>query len=195
MNILGEKSRQIGQIVESITGIAGQTNLLALNAAIEAARAGESGKGFAVVAEEVRKLAEQSETAANEISNIITVIQQDTDKAISMMSESTQKVTEGAHVVIKAGDAFEDILSSVNEIGAEVSKISDSMETLSKSGKEVDNAMEDILKAANDGAYSTDAVAGASQQQLAAMQEIAASANSLADVSQELKESVNKFML
>lgn len=194
MNILGEKSRQIGQIVESITGIAGQTNLLALNAAIEAARAGESGKGFAVVAEEVRKLAEQSEIAANEISNIITVIQQDTDKAISMMSESTQKVTEGAHVVIKAGDAFEDILSSVNEIGAEVSKISDSMDTLSKSGKEVDNAMEDILKAANDGAYSTDAVAGASQQQLASMQEIAASANSLADVSQELKESVNKFM-
>jgi len=68
---LGERSKQIGQIVDTISGIAGQTNLLALNAAIEAARAGEQGRGFAVVAEEVRKLAEQSQDAAKQIPSII----------------------------------------------------------------------------------------------------------------------------
>ena len=74
---LGENSKEIGQIVETISGIAGQTNLLALNAAIEAARAGEQGKGFAVVAEEVRKLAEQSKAAAERIANLIEGIQKE----------------------------------------------------------------------------------------------------------------------
>ena len=75
---LGEKSDQIGGIVETITGIAAQTNLLALNAAIEAARAGEHGRGFAVVAEEVRHLAEESQQAAATIAELIQQIQQET---------------------------------------------------------------------------------------------------------------------
>ena len=75
---LAAKSEQIGAIVQTITGIAEQTNLLALNAAIEAARAGEQGRGFAVVAEEVRKLAEESQHAAHEISELIGAIQEET---------------------------------------------------------------------------------------------------------------------
>ena len=100
---LGERSKEIGQIVDAISGIAGQTNLLALNAAIEAARAGEQGRGFAVVAEEVRKLAEQSEEAAKKIAGLIGEIQVDTDKAVQAMQQGTQEVKTGAEVVNAAG--------------------------------------------------------------------------------------------
>jgi methyl-accepting chemotaxis protein len=91
---LGERSKEIGQIVDTISGIAGQTNLLALNAAIEAARAGEQGKGFAVVAEEVRKLAEQSQEAAKQIADLIGGIQAETETAVSAMQDGTKEVRD-----------------------------------------------------------------------------------------------------
>jgi methyl-accepting chemotaxis protein len=87
---LAAKSEQIGAIVATITAIAEQTNLLALNAAIEAARAGEQGRGFAVVAEEVRKLAEESQRAAAEISTLIGAIQVETRKTPSRSSKTAR---------------------------------------------------------------------------------------------------------
>ena len=99
---LGAKSEQIGGIVETITGIAGQTNLLALNAAIEAARAGEQGRGFAVVAEEVRKLAEESESAA---ATHRRPDRRDPDRdgrAVAVVEESAQRSQSGAATVAGA---------------------------------------------------------------------------------------------
>ncbi|MDF2674299.1 MAG: hypothetical protein K0R09_2567, partial [Clostridiales bacterium] len=101
INILSDKSGHIGDIISVITSIASQTNLLALNAAIEAARAGEQGRGFAVVAAEVRKLAEQSNTAASEISNIIEDIRIDIDGSSDSFQRVTGYVTEGVDVTNK----------------------------------------------------------------------------------------------
>lgn len=104
---LGDQSKEIGRIIDAISGIAGQTNLLALNADIEAARAGEQGRGFTVVADEVRKLAEQSRKAAKKIANLINEIQIDTEKAVAAMSEGTREVKTGCEVVDTAGKSFD----------------------------------------------------------------------------------------
>ena len=103
---LAAKSEQIGTIVQTITGIAEQTNLLALNAAIEAARAGEQGRGFAVVAEEVRKLAEDSQHAAHEISELIGAMQAETTKAVEVVEDGAQRTQDGAAVVEHTREAF-----------------------------------------------------------------------------------------
>ena len=107
---LGESSQQIGQIVDTIAAIAEQTNLLALNAAIEAARAGEHGKGFAVVAEEVRKLAAESQSSAEEIRSRIQTIQGDTEQAVASMEGGTVEVQNGTSAIREVGVQFQDIL-------------------------------------------------------------------------------------
>lgn len=115
---LGERSKEIGQIVDTIAGIASQTNLLALNATIEAARAGEQGRGFAVVAEEVRKLAEQSQEAAKQIAGLIGEIQSETTSAVTAMDEGTHEVKIGAEVVNNAGRAFAEIVTLTQAVSS-----------------------------------------------------------------------------
>ncbi|MBZ0106239.1 MAG: methyl-accepting chemotaxis protein [Sulfuricella denitrificans] len=113
---LGRKSDEIGAIVAVINGIAEQTNLLALNAAIEAARAGEQGRGFAVVADEVRKLAEKTAQATQEISGMIQSVQQETRNAISTMQSGTEQVRGGVEKATEAGRALQEIVLSVERV-------------------------------------------------------------------------------
>lgn len=193
INNLGHKSRQIGQIVDVIAGIAGQTNLLALNAAIEAARAGEQGRGFAVVAEEVRKLAEQSETAAREISDIIGAIQSETGEAVSAMEKGSQEVVRGVEVVGASGNAFTVIFDAIRNMNQQAGSIVTMTERQRKDSSDVVGAVGGIADAARANAASAQQVAAASQEQNAAVEEIAASAARLAEMATELQEAVNKF--
>jgi methyl-accepting chemotaxis protein len=192
---LGEKSDQIGGIVLTITGIAEQTNLLALNAAIEAARAGDSGRGFAVVAEEVRKLAEESQTAAASISQLVGEIQAETATTVSVVDDGARQTGQGAAIVDEAREAFLALGASVTEMSDQVEQIAGVVEQIAESAHSVHARMGDAASVAESASASAEQVSASTQQTSASAQEIAASASMLADTAQDLAQLVGRFRL
>ncbi|WP_405131569.1 methyl-accepting chemotaxis protein [Paenibacillus sp. FSL H8-0317] len=190
---LGERSAEIGTITEVINNIARQTNLLALNAAIEAARAGEHGRGFAVVAGEVRKLAEESSTSAQRITDLVQLIQKDTDHAVQAVKVNSSETESGIEMVTAAGQAFEQISDAVNKVAGEIQEVSAGSEEMSASTTEVVGYVSQISNIAGEAAGGVHNVSAATQQQLASMEEIASSAGSLSKMAEELQEQINKF--
>lgn len=169
---LGAISKQIGDIINVITGIADQTNLLALNAAIEAARAGEQGRGFAVVAEEVRKLAEQSANAAGEISNLINRVQRGVDQAVLAMEKGINEVQSGVQVADTAGQSLNEIINAVT------------------------NTV-DLIRSVATGTEQTNEginqLASANQQISSSIQEVAGAAGELSKMAEQLSDAVARF--
>ncbi|WP_094604361.1 hypothetical protein SPSIL_051640 [Sporomusa silvacetica DSM 10669] len=192
---LAQGSREISEIVTLISTIAGQTNLLALNAAIEAARAGEHGRGFAVVAEEVRKLAEGSDQAAQQIRALIQKNQTNMEQAVATTQAGYEGVKAGLMVVNSAGEAFEKIVDSIIQISNQIKDISAAINKVTSGSQTLVAAIYEIDKVSKENSTETQTVSAATEEQSASMQEIASSSQALAKMATELQEAISKFQL
>ena len=190
---LGERSKEIGKIVEVITGIAAQTNLLALNAAIEAARAGEQGKGFAVVANEVRKLAEQSGDATQQIIGIIGHIQTETRQVVERMESVNDEVTDGIQAMSGAGESFLQIQQAVNSVFEQVEDVSGEIGQMTAGTNVAVHSMKTITNVAAEAAASTQSVLGATEQQASLIEEMHVFSAKLTTIADEMEEMTHIF--
>jgi methyl-accepting chemotaxis protein len=159
---LGDRSKQIGDIVGVINDIADQTNLLALNAAIEAARAGEQGRGFAVVADEVRKLAERTASSTSEIGTMIRGIQEEVRKAVEVMALATTKVDQGVKYSEEAGGSLGVIVKSVDDLQLMVQQIASATEEMSATSDQISKDVEQIATTSRETSNSSEQTALAS---------------------------------
>ncbi len=171
---LGEKSKEIGKIVETINNISEQTNLLALNAAIEAARAGDAGRGFAVVADEVRKLAEESGNATEQISDLIGGIQKEIEQSVLSMDKTAKEVDGGSEAVQTALKSFEEIPQLVEGVNA---------------------ALSEMAAVAQQNAAGSEEVSSSVQEVTSSMQQVSSAAQQLSSGADELKDMVSRFKM
>ncbi|GMK38544.1 methyl-accepting chemotaxis protein [Paenibacillus sp. CCS19] len=193
MRTLESYSQQIGDIVTLITDITNQTQLLSLNASIEAARAGEQGRGFAVVANEVKKLAEQSSSAAANIGNLIREVQASTARAAAEMNQGVRNVDRGSDLINTAGQAFTRITGIFQEVSNQIQEVSAASQQMSAGTQQVTASMTEIV-AMTDGTYRhTQGITQGSEQQQQSMQEISSAAEHLSGMALELQESLAQF--
>ena len=187
---LGEQSKEIIGIVQTITGISSKTNILALNASIEAARAGEQGKGFAVVAEEIQRLSEQTKKAVENIGEIVTEVVKNTEEAVTAMSENAKNAEAGMESIQLANESATLITSSNAELVDQIHEIDKAAETIKEKSNEVSDRMQQI-------SGNTQANCSAVEQVSAATQENTAGTESLANIVEQIKglsEELNKVV-
>ncbi|RXJ01931.1 methyl-accepting chemotaxis protein [Anaerobacillus alkaliphilus] len=193
VNNLELHSQEINQIVEVISVLASQTNLLALNAAIEAARAGEHGRGFAVVADEVRKLAEQTSSSLNDISQITEKIQLETKRSVQAMEEVSGKVNTGVSVIQKSGEAFKNIKQSAQYVVTQVDLFTSTAKQMSAGTEGVNASFEEMASIAKRAAMQINEVTASVEQQTADLSEITSFADHLLEMATELQSKINRF--
>jgi len=195
VSALAEKSKEIGDILLVINGIAEQTNMLSLNAAIEAARAGEQGKGFAVVANEVRKLAEQSGNSVQKIEELIREVQSGIEKAVQEMTKVESIADEQQKAMSATVKSFAGIFEAVSEISANIREVNSESINIAKNARQAETAIGQIVKISEQAAAATEQVSASTDEQANAVRSILESSEKLSELAGRLKGSINNFMV
>lgn len=195
IHALEQRSQDISRIIAVITEIARQTNLLALNAAIEAARAGENGKGFAVVAGEVRKLAEGTNEATQQIVNMINDIQKDTKAAVERMEEGAGTTSRGMNTARSSGEMFQSIEQNILRVSLEMESVSQAFGRMAPQARQVVVVAHEVSAASSEAAAGVQTISAALEEQSSSMELIVHSADQLALLAEELRSSLSSFIL
>lgn len=190
---LKSTSHQISDIVSIITNISEQTNLLALNAAIEAARAGESGKGFAVVSNEVRKLAEESKSSAEEIKGLIEKVEKEIEMAYNTMKKEKKLVNISVIKSEETNKDFERILTLIEKTDKKIKMISESTKNQSVIADEMSKAMDEISNTTQKSAASSDEISTNIEEQANGFEEVGKSIEEIKTMIMGLKEQTDRF--
>jgi|LGOV01.1.fsa_nt_gb methyl-accepting chemotaxis protein len=192
---LNKRTGEIENIVSLISGISSQTNLLALNASIEAARAGEHGTGFAVVANEVRKLAEETDDATNQIASLITDIQAETSINVNTMNSNVTNVSDQIHIIEKGNQALADINLSVKASSIKISELAGIFNFISSGTDNISKSFESMIEVIAITSSSSEEVAAAVQEQVASIEEVTSLMETLTGSSEKLSGEMNRFIL
>ncbi|MGG0655721.1 methyl-accepting chemotaxis protein [Rummeliibacillus pycnus] len=192
---LENKIKSINSVMQTIMDISNQTNLLALNASIEAARAGEHGKGFAVVAEEVRKLAEQSATATEEVREIVQVLQQESKLVTEQMLATKNNFQSQNEVVSITSETFYNISNLVQRLQESISVISKDVISVTTFKDEVVDIIQLMAATSEETAAASEEVSASSAEQLNAIESVSASAENLTQLSEKLSDAIKKFKI